>query len=63
VFRVAFNLRTHGVTLSMDVKTVRSDTPFFSDAGNGWLAPLRAGQSTPPREIVTAARLCSGSSR
>jgi type VI secretion system protein ImpL len=62
-FTATFDLRSHDVRVVIDLRPVRSDTPFFGVQGRDraprFLSPLRATDAVPPGEIVTESRLCT----
>ncbi len=60
-FRATWRLRGRGVEVTIDVRPVRSDTPFFgrgSGRGNRLLSPVRAPGVRVPRNIAAGAADC-----
>ena len=61
VFTVVWHLRTHDVDISIDIRPVREDSPFFGVAGRSraprLLFPVRATHLEPPRDITTGGRI------
>lgn len=60
VFTMTWRLRDHQVDVSMDIRPVRADTPFFGVMGRErtppLLQPLRARDVDPPSQIATSNR-------
>jgi type VI secretion system protein ImpL len=64
VFSIAWQLKTHDVTLRVDIRPVRAESPFFGVPGRtdrpSLLQPLRDGGVNAPRQIVNGASPCKG---
>lgn len=62
VFTVNWRLRDHEIDVSVDIRPVRGDAPFFGVAGRErnppLLQPLRAQDVDPPREIANGRTTC-----
>ena len=63
VFRVTWHLRTHNVNISVDIRPVRGQTPFFDAAAgtsnSDFMAPVRGSALAAPRNIVANRRVCN----
>jgi type VI secretion system protein ImpL len=63
VFTVAWQLQTHDVTLRVDFKPVRSESPFFGVPGRTekprLLQPLRDSNVNVPKQIVHSGQPCN----
>jgi type VI secretion system protein ImpL len=63
VFTVAWQLQTHDVTLRVDFKPLRSESPFFGVPGRSekprLLQPLRDSNVNVPKQIVRSGQPCS----
>jgi type VI secretion system protein ImpL len=54
-FTVAWKLQTHDVTLQVDIRTKRSETPFFGVTGRtgpALMHPVRGRNVQPPKQIA-----------
>jgi len=54
-FTVAWKLQTHDVTLQVDIRTKRSETPFFGvtgRTGSALMHPVRGRNVQPPKQIA-----------
>lgn len=62
-FTVAWQLQTHNVTLKVDFRPTRGESPFFGMPGSSakpvYLDPVRAPSAMAPKVIVTGGRPCS----
>jgi type VI secretion system protein ImpL len=62
VFSVAWQLQTHDVTLKVDFRPVRSESPFFGVPGRTdrprLFQPLRTPSGLPPAQITHSAAAC-----
>jgi type VI secretion system protein ImpL len=62
VFSVAWQLQTHDVTLKIDFRPVRSESPFFGVPGRTdrprLFQPLRTPSGLPPAQITHSAAAC-----
>ncbi len=62
VFTMTWRLRDHEVDVSIQIRPVRGDAPFFGVAGRtrnpAMLQPLRGRNVDPPREIVSGRTTC-----
>ncbi|MGE0787600.1 MAG: type VI secretion system membrane subunit TssM [Sandaracinaceae bacterium] len=62
VFRQTWRLRDHQVDVSIEIRAVRGDAPFFGVIGRQrnppLLAPVRGRDVDPPREIVSGRTTC-----
>jgi len=55
-FTVAWKLQTHDVTLQVDIRTKRSETPFFGvtgRTGSALMHPVRGRNVQPPKQIAS----------
>jgi len=62
VFTMTWRLRDHEVDVSIEIRPVRGDAPFFGVVGRSrnpaLLQPLRGRNVDPPREIVSGRTTC-----
>lgn len=62
-FTVAWQLRTHDVTLKIDIRPLRADSPFFGEPQRGGdaqlLSPLRGKGVFAPRQITHFSYSCT----
>jgi type VI protein secretion system component VasK len=62
VFTIAWQLRTHDVTLRVDFRAVRADSPFFGETQHGeepqLLEMFRAAAARVPTQIVPTGPSC-----